>query len=200
MRREIPGDGTARTALISAALLLGVAAFAAAQCCPPPASLRTNPASSSGASPSVGSALVAGTKVSPVTDFTVPTLDNSSFTLSQQRGKPVVLYFMAYWCPTCIPEASALGKLKAAYGERLGVVALDVDPSSKPTLLADFRKTAGNPGYTFAFDTEDRVARQFGVQSLETTIIIGPAGDIAARWGHSVDYGTLKAEIDRVLK
>jgi peroxiredoxin len=188
MKRNVLKSRTARIAFISMAFVFGVAAIAAAQCCAPPAGLRTN------------ADLAADAKGSQVADFTVPTLDNSSFTLSQQLGKPVVLYFIAYWCPTCLPEASALGKLKDAYGERLGVVALDVDPSSKPTLLANFRKTAGNPGYTFAFDTEDRVVRQFGVQSLETTIIVGPSGDIAARWGHSVDYGTLKAEIDRLLK
>jgi peroxiredoxin len=185
MKRNVLKGGTARTALISVALLFGAAAMAAAQCCASPAGLRTD-------------ANLAADR-SKVADFTVPTLDNSSFTLSQQLGKPVVLYFMAYWCPTCVPEASALGKLKTEYGDRISVVALDVDPSSKPKLLANFRKTAGNPGYTFAFDTEDRVARQFGVQSLETTIIVGPSGDIAARWGHSVDYGTLKAEIDRLL-
>lgn len=187
MRRNILKGKLARLAFTSMALVYGVAAMAGAQCCIPPANLSS-------------ANLAADTKGSPVADFTVPTLGNGSFTLSRQVGKPVTLFFMTYWCPTCLPEASALGKLKAAYGDRLGVVALDVDPSSKPTLLANFRKTAGNPGYTFAFDKEDRVARQFGVQSLETTIIIGSAGDIAARWGHSVEYDTLKAEIDRLLQ
>jgi len=188
MRRNILKGGITKITLLSVVLVFGVTAIAAAQCCAPPDALRTN------------ANLATDTKGSQVADFTVPTLDNSTFTLSQQIGKPVILYFMAYWCPTCLPEASALGKLKAAYGDRVRVVALDVDPSSKPTLLSDFRKTAGNPGYTFAFDTEDRVARQFGVQSLETTIIIGPAADVAARWDHSVDYATLKAKLDQFLR
>ena len=49
-------------------------------------------------------------KVAP--DFTLPTLGGESFTLANERGKPAVVFFMAYWCGSCIPEAAALGKLQ----------------------------------------------------------------------------------------
>lgn len=52
-------------------------------------------------------------------DFSVPTLDGKTFTLSEQRGKPTVIFFMAYWCGSCVPEGTALGQLIQAYGDKV---------------------------------------------------------------------------------
>jgi thiol-disulfide isomerase/thioredoxin len=53
----------------------------------------------------------------PAPDFTVPTLDGGTFTLSAHRGKPVVIFTMAYWCLPCVLEAQALAKLHQRYGD-----------------------------------------------------------------------------------
>lgn len=34
-------------------------------------------------------------------NFRVPTLDGETFTLNDGRGKPAIIFFMAYWCGTC---------------------------------------------------------------------------------------------------
>src|SRR5262245_47096661 len=46
-------------------------------------------------------------------DFTAATTNGGKFTLSAQRGKPVLLLFTAGWCTTCIPEIQKLAKLHA---------------------------------------------------------------------------------------
>lgn len=88
----------------------------------------------------------------PASDFTVPTLDGGAFTLSHAlaQGKPVVVFFMAYWCAACLPEAQALGRLRQAYGDRLKIVAIDVDPTRTPEALKAFTVLEGAMDRTLA--------------------------------------------------
>ena len=51
----------------------------------------------------------------PAPDFSLPTLDGGDFTLSEQRGKPVVLNFWATWCIPCQREMPALQRAAEQY-------------------------------------------------------------------------------------
>lgn len=130
-------------------------------------------------------------------DFKVPTLDGGTFSLSKQRGKPTMVFFMAYWCGTCIPESRALAQLKQEYGDRLSIVAVDVDPSSTPENLTRFKKVAGNGSYTWAFDQEQKLTRLFEVRALDTTLIINSEGQIVYRDNRASSYKTLKAGLKK---
>ncbi len=127
------------------------------------------------------------------------TLDGGTFTLSAQRGKPVILFVMAYWCGTCVPEAKALARLHRRYGDRVVIVALDVDPSSTPERLQAFRAQVGAPDYVWAFDRGNRVAQAYRVRSLDTTFIINQAGEIVYSDAYPTPYETLEAQIRRLL-
>ena len=137
----------------------------------------------------------------PAPDFSVPTLDGRMFTLSRALGesKPVVLFFMAYWCGTCVPEARALARLHARYGDQVVIVALDVDPTSTPEDLAAFREAAGNPDYIWAFDRDNTVALAYRVTRLDTTVIIDPQGRIVFRDEVPTSYETLATQMARIL-
>src|SRR5207248_1602619 len=54
--------------------------------------------------------------------FSVPTLSGAAFVAPTHR--PTLLYFMAGWCGTCIPEAEALGRLERSVGQRAVLVAV----------------------------------------------------------------------------
>ena len=131
-------------------------------------------------------------------DFTVPTLDGETFTLSEHRGKPVILFAMAYWCGTCVPEAKALARLHEKYGDQVVIVALDVDPSSTPEALQRFRQWVGNPDYVWAFDEGNRVAMAYRIRSLDSTFIISPSGQIVYSDTTPTPYQTLERQIRRL--
>jgi thiol-disulfide isomerase/thioredoxin len=52
-------------------------------------------------------------------DFTLQTFDGDSLTLSQQRGKVVLINFWASWCGPCRTEAP---DLNAIWGEYRGAI------------------------------------------------------------------------------
>jgi peroxiredoxin len=125
-------------------------------------------------------------------NFSVPTLDGETFTLTDGRGNPAIVFFMAYWCGTCLPEAQALAQLKGEYGDKLNIVAIDLDPSSTPQALEQFKQAAGGESLTWAFDTDQQVASSFQVRSLDTTLVLNAGGVIVYRDEFPSPYKTLK--------
>jgi thiol-disulfide isomerase/thioredoxin len=131
-------------------------------------------------------------------DFTVPTLDGGTYTLADQRGKPTIVFFMAYWCGTCIPEAQALARLQQEYGDRISIIALDVDPTSTPEALARFKQAADDGPYTWAFDTDQRVTQVYEVRSLDTTVILDADGRVVYRDAFITPYQTLREALAQI--
>jgi peroxiredoxin len=132
--------------------------------------------------------------------FSVRVFDGGTITLADVRDRPTVLFFMAYWCGTCIPEAQALGRLHREFASQgLRIIAVDIDPTSSREALAGFREAAGSPGYMFAFDDGGKTTRAYGIATLDATVIIDRDGRIAYRDAFVTDYLTLRDAIARVI-
>lgn len=133
-------------------------------------------------------------------DVSVVTLEGRRVSLAEWRGKPVVLYFMASWCASCVPEAQALAKVHQEYRSAgLEVLVLDVDPSMTEQDLHSFRRFVPGAAYHWALDRGQAVTQAFQVRSLDTTIIIDRQGRIAYRDSAPTPMQTLRQEVARVL-
>jgi thiol-disulfide isomerase/thioredoxin len=74
--------------------------------------------------------------------FAVKSLDDKAYSLSDLKGKVVVLDFGATWCGPCRNEIPAIGKLYKDFKDQ-GVVVLSVDVGEERGLVEKFLKTAG---------------------------------------------------------
>jgi len=59
-------------------------------------------------------------------DFSVTDAERT-VTLSQFRGKPVVLNFWATWCPPCVEEMPSLVALQKKLGDKVVILAVSAD-------------------------------------------------------------------------
>lgn len=111
----------------------------------------------------------------PAPDFTVSTLTGETFTLSELRGKPVVLNFWATWCPPCRAELPELQAAAERYeGEIIIAGVNQAEPADSVTQFAD------GLGLRFVvpLDTDAQVSRLYGARSLPTTFFIDRGGVI----------------------
>lgn len=116
--------------------------------------------------------------------FTVPTLDGTPFSLSQQieRGRATAVFVMATWCTTCIGPTKQLGEFANAYRDHgLDVLVLDIDPKESAADLVRFRDRFKGGEHLWAIDQGSTVTLQYQIRAMETLILIDKTGRIIYR-------------------
>ncbi len=108
---------------------------------------------------------------------------------------PGVVFFMAGWCGSCLPEAAALEQIRDRFGDRVSVLAVSSDPTDSEAALREFRVAAGDAGYSFAWDREGALARRLAVSALDTTLVYDAGGKVVFRDAGPTDAATLLAAL-----
>lgn len=117
-------------------------------------------------------------KVAP--DFTLPDLNGTKVSLSDYRGKVVLLNYWATWCPPCRREMPTMEEAYRKYKDQgLVVVAVSVDTGATSAI----REFLDDYGLTFQvlLDPQMKTLSSFDSFSLPTTIVIDRRGFIRAR-------------------
>jgi len=85
--------------------------------------------------------LVSGSELIKAADFTLMSLDGEEISLSDFKGKVVILDFWATWCPPCVKEIPHFNELAKEYeDDGLVVFGVSVDRDGAPA-VEKFTKT-----------------------------------------------------------
>ena len=147
---------------------------------------------------SQGAASGQGANTAP--DFTAKLNDGSSFTLSEAKGKVVLINFWATWCGPCCGEMPAFERLHEDYAEDLLVIAVNyAEPEDT------VNKFVEENGYTFpfAYDTEGKISALYPSNGIPYTIVIDKNGNVSSTFlgAKSADeqYEIYKAAIEEAI-
>ena len=112
-------------------------------------------------------------------EIVAPTIDGTSFRLSAQRGRVVVLDFLTPGCGECELAAPILERDAIRYRARgVRVVVVDLTDAPASRLRPIYRGQLGLARVTVLRDRGRRIARAYGVLELGTTFIVGRDGRV----------------------
>lgn len=114
----------------------------------------------------------------PAPDFTLALYEGESFTLSEQRGKYVVINFWGSWCGPCRDEAPELQQAWETFRDQ-GVVVVGVGFRD---VEREARKFIDQMGLTYPNGNDEglRITAVYAITGAPETYIVGPDGNVAA--------------------
>ncbi|UOQ70395.1 TlpA family protein disulfide reductase [Hymenobacter cellulosilyticus] len=129
----------------------------------------------------------------------LPLLDmnGQEVNLSSLKGKVVFVNLWASWCPPCVAEMPGIHALYKKLDPKkvaFVMISLDQNPAKARNLLQ--RK-----GYTFpVYFPTDNLPAPFDSNSIPSTVILAPDGQVAARHDGMADYDTpeFKAALEKL--
>ena len=133
-------------------------------------------------------------------DFSVTLFDGSRMTLSEQRGKVVLLNFWATWCPPCRQELTRVQKDLIDRFAGRDFLFLPVSRGEKRSDVAAFREKTG---YTFpmGLDSTRTIYDSYASNFIPRNFLIDRDGTVvAATIGYSPEeFDELIATIEKTL-
>lgn len=120
-------------------------------------------------------------------EVSVSAPDKKIRTLSEFKGKPVVLHYWAPYCGACVEEMPGLDEFAAKYGKDVHVIAISVDPKEGET-LKEFYASKGIKHLSVAVDQKGEIGRRLRIAALPTTIFIKSSGEIMGKIVGAVDW------------
>lgn len=108
-------------------------------------------------------------------EFRLQSSDGRSVSLSDFRGKVVMVHFWATWCPPCVEEMPTLdGLYRSRAGKDLEVLAVSVDEGGVGSVAPFMQKNRLT--IPVLFDPRREVAGQYGTFKFPETYIVDRQG------------------------
>ncbi|KAF0091839.1 MAG: redoxin domain protein [Fusobacteria bacterium] len=132
-------------------------------------------------------------------DFTVIDVDGKEVSLSDFKGKPVVINFWASWCPPCKEEMPFYNEVYKELGDEVQFMMVDLVDGSRET-VATAKAFVKENGYEFPvfFDTDQEAAIAYGIYSIPTSIFIDADGKVVRSITGSMTKDDLLEEIENI--
>lgn len=136
-------------------------------------------------------------------DFTLEMIDGTKFTLSEQRGKVVMLQFTAGWCGICRSEMPHIEKeIWQRHKDNPNFVLVGIDREEPKEEILPFIEAVGTT-YPIAMDTNADVFASYALRSSGITrnVLIDREGKIVmlTRKFKEEEFASLVKMIDEML-
>lgn len=131
-------------------------------------------------------------------NFTLTTVDGTTVTLDQYRGKPVWLVFGASWCAACQAEVADVQAAYEKYGKD-GLVVLGVNINEGQDAV---RSYASRVGTTYPVGADDRsaIADAYRVSAIPAHFFLDRNGVLREIRQGGVSTDSITGSVERVMR
>lgn len=134
-------------------------------------------------------------------DFTLVDISGRNVSLSDYKGKVVLLEFWATWCPPCKASVPAMTALYNKY-EQKGFVVVGLSMDTDSDAMEKVRQFAALHSIAYpVLLANETTPKQYNVMSIPTSFLVGKDGKIVDIFrGYSEDFDkNVSARIEKLL-
>ena len=134
----------------------------------------------------------------PAPDFRLENLDGQSISLSDFRGKPILLNFWATWCPPCVSEMPYIQQVYEEWsGKGLVVLAVNIGESS-PKVKGFLQ--AHDLSLPVLLDTKENTAEKYNITGIPASFFIDSDGIIREKIiGAFPNKGAIETHLNKIM-
>ncbi len=116
----------------------------------------------------------------PAPDFTLPDLDGKMVSLSEYKGKVVLLNIWATWCPPCVEEMPSMEKLhQELKNENFKILAVSIDSTGTQDVAPFMEKH--KLSFQTLTDTKGTIKSLYQTTGVPESLIIDKNGRIVEK-------------------
>jgi len=131
-------------------------------------------------------------------DFQLDNLDGETVSLSDLRGKPVMLNFWATWCHPCVSEMPYIQEVYEQWSVK-GLVVLAINMGGVSSEVKEFLESH-NLSLPVLLDSKQKVAQRYNIRYVPTTFFIDESGIIqATKIGAFPNKDTIESELNKIM-
>lgn len=140
-----------------------------------------------------------GTSAASAPDFKLTSVDGGSRSLSDYKGKVLMLNFWATWCGPCKKEIPDFIEMQQAYRDQgFEILGVSLDDPKHVAAVADFVRDHGI-NYDVVYGNGEIAQAYGGVRSIPTTFLIDRSGEIVSSEVGLRPKAAWKSDIEALL-
>jgi thiol-disulfide isomerase/thioredoxin len=128
-------------------------------------------------------------------ELQVTDIQGKPISLSELKGKTVLLDFWTTWCPPCQADAPSINKLNQKYGDKnLAIVGISVNEDRE---IVEKYLSKHPHSYPVVLSSENQMPRPYQVGVFPTYLIISPEGTLMTAEEGDKGFGKLRKELQK---
>ncbi|TXC91777.1 redoxin domain-containing protein [Metabacillus litoralis] len=129
-------------------------------------------------------------------DFELTTLDGEKMSLSDLKGKKVLINFWATWCPPCRSEMPDMQQIYDEYDDDVVIAAVNLTSSESSVDTVESFVNELSLTFPILLDEKGKVNNEYEVLSYPTSYFIDEEGIIKTKFVGALSYDQMKKLID----
>lgn len=130
-------------------------------------------------------------------DFTLNSLEGEAVSLSDFKGKKILVNFWATWCPPCKKEMPAIQQFTEEAGEDMVALAVNIDPENDAIAFANEHKLTF-PILLDHQNVDKPISDQYQVLAIPTTFFIDSNGNIQHKFIGEMKLKDIEEHMNRL--
>ena len=139
------------------------------------------------------------TKAKPAPNFALKDINGNNISLTDYKGKVIILDFWATWCPPCIKEIPDFIELYEQYKDK-GFVMIGISLYQAGIEVVKEFAQSYKINYPIAMDDGQVNKAYGGITSIPTTFVIDSKGNIRKKYVGYIKKSVFESDIKTLLQ